>query len=198
MRKIKIGVLGSTRGSSLQPVIDAIESRELNAEIKIVLSNKPGAGILDRARKHWITATYVESVSNESREAYDEKLFNLLNQHQVDLVLLVGYMKILSKDFVNSYPRAIINIHPSLLPKHAGLINLAVHQAVLDAGEEVTGCSVHFVDEGLDTGDIIIQKHCPVMPKDSAESLRSRVQLLEGGALIEAIELLQQQGCHYE
>ena len=198
MRKIKIGVLGSTRGSSLQPVIDAIESRELNAEIKIVLSNKPDAGILDRARMHWIAATYVEPVVNESRQAYDEKLFHLLNQHQVDLVLLVGYMKILSKDFVNSYPRAIINIHPSLLPKHAGLINLAVHQSVLDAGEELSGCSVHFVDEGLDTGDIIIQKHCPVMPKDSAESLRSRVQLLEGGALIEAIELLQQQGFHYE
>jgi len=198
MRKINLGILGSTRGSSFQSIIEAIESRELNAEVKIVLSNKPDAGILDRARKHWIAGTYVKPESGESREAYDEKLFNLLNQHQVDLVVLVGYMKILSKEFVSSFPGAIINIHPSLLPKHAGLINLAVHQAVLDAGEEVSGCSVHFVDEGIDTGDVIIQKQCAVMPKDSAESLKSRVQLFEGSALIEAIELLQQQGFHYE
>lgn len=198
MRKINLGIIGSTRGSSLQPVIDAIEAQELNAEIKVVLSNKADAGILDRARKHWIPGTYVKPTAGESREAYDEKLFNQLNQYAIDLVVLVGYMKILSTEFVNSFPRAIINIHPSLLPKHAGLINLAVHQSVLDAGETVSGCSVHFVDEGVDTGDVIVQKHCDVMPKDSAESLKSRVQLLEGSALIEAIQLLQQQGFHYE
>ena len=131
MSKIKLGVLGSTRGSSLQPVIDAIDSGELEATISVILSDKEDAGILSRG--NGVPVARFVCAAN-SREEYDQKLSNIFKENNVDLILLVGYMKILSKQFVNQWQNKIINIHPSLLPKHAGLMNLNVHQAVLDAG----------------------------------------------------------------
>jgi phosphoribosylglycinamide formyltransferase 1 len=189
MHKIKLAIMGSTRGSSMQPLIDAIASQEFAAKISVVLSNKVDAAILGRARSNDFPAY--------SFSAWDEAL-SILNDCPVDLIVLIGFMKIIPASFIAQCNKKIINVHPSLLPKHGGLINLSVHQAVLDAGEKETGCSVHFVDEGIDTGDVVIQKTCPVFIKDDAESLKKRVQPLEGPALIEAIQLIHEQGFHYE
>lgn len=189
MHKIKLAIMGSTRGSSMQPLIDAIACNEFSAKISLVLSNKEDAAILGRACSHNIPA-YSFSTWSEA--------LSLINDYPVDLIVLVGFMKIIPASFIEKCNKKIINVHPSLLPKHAGLINLSVHQAVLDAGDAESGCSVHFVDEGIDTGDVIIQKTCPVFPKDDAESLKKRVQSLEGPALIEAIQLIHEQGFHYE
>ena len=158
MHKIKLAIMGSTRGSSMQPIIDAIAHEELNAKISVVLSNREEAGILARANDHGIAHYYFSDW---------QLALERLAQHPSDLIVLIGFMKILPPSFIEKCGKRIINIHPSLLPKHAGLINLAVHQSVIDAGDKETGCSVHFVDEGIDTGDVVIQKTCPFFIKDN-------------------------------
>ena len=124
-----------------------------------------------------------------SCEEYDRKLSMILREHTVDLVILIGYMRILSKEFIDAWRNRIINVHPSLLPQFAGKIDREVHQAVLDANVKETGCTVHYVTEEIDAGPIFIQKKCHVFPEDDVESLKTRVQQLEGEALIEALTL---------
>jgi phosphoribosylglycinamide formyltransferase-1 len=158
----------------------------LQAEIAVVISNKENAGILEKAKHHHLTHVYI-SPQQTSREAYDQKLSSVLHAHQVDLILLIGYMRILSNQFVAEWQNAILNVHPSLLPAFSGGMDQNVHQAVLDAGVKETGCTVHYVIEEVDAGPILIQKKCSVLPDDTAESLKTRVQQLEGLALIEAI-----------
>ncbi|OGH70328.1 MAG: phosphoribosylglycinamide formyltransferase [Candidatus Magasanikbacteria bacterium RIFCSPHIGHO2_02_FULL_51_14] len=185
---VKLAVLGSTRGTDMQALIDAITNGELNASVNVVISNKEDAYILERARNHNIPALYIPAEKGETREQYDQKLIRELSDHQIDLILLIGWMRILSPHFVRAYPRRIMNVHPSLLPKFAGGMDADVHEAVLKAGEKETGCTVHLVDEGVDTGEIIIQKKCSVEPDDTPEMLKEKVQKLEGSALIEAIK----------
>lgn len=184
---IKLGVLGSTRGTVLQAVIDAIDQGVLAAKVCVVISNRADAYILERARQHHIPAYAVDYV-NHTPMAYHQKLSSLLHEHQVDLVLLIGYMKILSVSFVDEWNRKILNIHPSLLPKYAGLMDQAVHQAVFDARDTRAGCTVHYVNHIVDGGDILLQKSCDVAPSDTVISLRTKVQQLEGSAFIEAIQ----------
>lgn len=183
---MRLGILGSTRGTNLVPILQAISDKRLSADVAVVISNKEQALILEKARKAHIPFFYVDP-TGLSRDEYDVALSTVLSQHRVDYVVLIGYMRILSSAFVNAWHNRVINIHPSLLPKHAGLMDLAVHQHVLDNHEQETGCTVHYVVEEVDAGPILLQKTCPVLSGDTAEILRSRVQTIEGDALVEAL-----------
>ncbi len=183
---IKLAVLGSTRGSDLQYIIDAIENGTLDASIEVVISNKEQAYILERARQHNLEAVYIPQ--KETREEFDREVMKILDEKNVGLVLLIGYMRFISPEFVDAWRNRIINVHPSLLPKFAAGMDKNVHQAVLDAGEKETGMTIHFVDEGADTGEIILQKKCAVEPGDTADTLKEKVQKLEGDGFIEVIQ----------
>ena len=187
---IRLGVLGSTRGTNMLAFIQAIQQKKLSASIEIVISNKPDALILERAQQHHLTALYVDA-KGCARAEYDAKLSLHLQQHAVDLVVLIGFMRILSADFVETWKNKIINVHPSLLPAFSGMMDLDVHRAVLAAGVKQTGCTVHYVTEQVDAGGIVLQKKCAVLTEDTPESLKQRVQALEGEALIEAINSIQ-------
>ena len=185
-----LGIIGSTRGTGMLALIDAISKNKLHASIDLVISNKPDSLILERARAHHLQAQYVDPKSCLSRDEYDAKISSLLRTHQIDLIVLIGYMRILTNSFVSEWRNKIINVHPSLLPDFAGSMDEDVHRAVLDSGMKETGCTVHYVTEEVDGGPILIQKKCVVTSGDTYESLKTRVQLLEGEALIDAINLL--------
>lgn len=184
---IHLGILGSTRGTNMLTLIDAIKQKKLNASIDIVISNKQDAIILQNAAKHHLPAEFIEA-KGLTREDYDKKVTETLRQHHVDLVVLIGYMRILSAEFVSNWKNKIINVHPSLLPAFAGKMDLDVHRAVLESGVKESGCTVHIVTEEVDAGPIVVQKKCDVFVDDSPETLKARVQALEGVALIEAIK----------
>ncbi|MBA2710741.1 MAG: phosphoribosylglycinamide formyltransferase [Tatlockia sp.] len=186
---IRLAILGSTRGTNLDALVSAICENRLTASIEIVISNKSDALILEKAARFNLKTLFVDP-KNLNRDGYDLLLSEILIERKIDLVVLIGYMRILSAQFVLSWHKKIINIHPSLLPKYSGLMDLAVHRAVLDAAEKETGCTVHFVNEEVDSGPIILQKSCPVLADDNAEILKARVQQLEGKALVEAIQIL--------
>ncbi|RAP36039.1 phosphoribosylglycinamide formyltransferase [Legionella quinlivanii] len=183
---INLAVLGSTRGSNLLPLIAASKDGRMKAKIKLVLSNKNDALILQKAKDNGIP-NYFLSPAGMSRETYDEQISDLLQSHSIDLIVLTGYMRILSAKFVRAWPNQIINVHPSLLPDFSGLMDLEVHKAVLAAGKRVSGCTVHYVSEEVDEGPIICQLKCPVLPYDTPELLKTRLQTLEAKALIRAI-----------
>lgn len=184
---IRLGILGSTRGTNLLALKDAINSHRLPAQIGLVASNKADALILEKARQAAIPAFFVDSCGL-SRQDYDQQLHHLFRRFEVELIVLIGYMRILSAQFVQDWRHQIINVHPSLLPAFSGLMDLEVHRAVLQAGAIQSGCTVHYVTEEVDAGPILIQKTCPVYADDTPEHLRSRVQQLEGQALVAAIE----------
>uniref|UniRef100_A0A7S2Q7A0 phosphoribosylamine--glycine ligase n=1 Tax=Zooxanthella nutricula TaxID=1333877 RepID=A0A7S2Q7A0_9DINO len=188
-RPTRVAIVGSTRGSSSQATIDAIKAGSLKARIVVAVSNKSDAGILDRARAEGIPAVHVPCKKGTPRAEYDAKVTEALRDHGVDLVMLVGFMRILSPEFCREWRGACINVHPSLLPKHAGGMDLEVHQAVLDAGENETGCTVHMVTAEVDGGEIAVQRSVPVAAGDTAESVKAKVQAQEGPALIEAVRL---------
>ncbi len=184
---VKISVLVSGRGTNLQSVIDAIESGEIkNAEIACVISDKAEAFALKRAEKHGIAGIFVNPADFSSRAEYDEKLLEILKEKETDLVLLAGYLRIISDSVINEYKNRIINIHPSLLPSFKGLN--AQKQAV-DYGVKFTGCTVHFVEPDLDAGPIILQKIIPVREDDSAETLAERLLIEENKAYREVVKL---------
>lgn len=169
----RIVVLISGSGSNLQSLIDAGQNGELGgADVVAVLSNKPGAYGLERAQQAGIATDCVEHQRFDSREAFDSALRDAIDQHQPDLVILAGFMRILTPDFVRHYRGRLLNIHPSLLPKYPGL---HTHQRALDAGDSEAGATVHFVTEELDGGPPIIQAKVPTLPDDSAETLAARV-----------------------
>lgn len=190
-KKLRIGVLGSTRGTALIPVIEACASGELNAEIVAVVSNKSDALILEKGKALGVTVT-TKFVSSKglTRAQYDAECTAALVGAGAELVVLVGYMRILSAEFCEFWEGRCINVHPSLLPKHAGGMDLAVHQAVIDAGESESGCTIHMVTEEVDGGPIVVQKVVSVEEGDTAVTLKAKVQKLEGIAFIEAIKSL--------
>ena len=189
-KKLKIGVLGSTKGTDLAFLFRALGAGRLNATIEVVVSNKVDAGILDLAREHGVKAVSVDA-KNKSREDYDGNVTSELASSNVDLVVMIGYMRIVSESFVERWEGKIINVHPSLLPDFAGGMNLSVHRAVLEAGRKETGCTVHIVTKEVDAGPILVQHRCPVYFDDTPETLKARVQALEGEALVEAIRSFQ-------
>lgn len=188
-KKLRIGVLGSTRGTALIPLIEACSSGKIHAEIVTVVSNKEDALILEKGKALGVTVTtkYISS-KGLSRAQYDAECTSVLTGAGAELILLVGYMRILSKEFCDFWSGRCINVHPSLLPKHAGGMDLAVHQAVIDAGETESGCTIHQVTEEVDGGSIVIQKVVKVDVGETAESLKAKVQAQEGVAFIEAVE----------
>lgn len=183
----RLGILLSGRGSNFLAIHRAIaDGRIANAEIAVVLSNKPNAPGLDAARSLGLTAQAIpqEGKGPEARAAHDVKMIAALKEHRVDLVCLAGYMRIITPAFVEAFPHRILNVHPSLLPAFPGLD--AQHQA-FDYGAKVAGCTVHFVDEAVDHGVIILQKTVPVLDEDTAETLSARILEQEHIAYAEAI-----------
>ncbi len=186
---MKIAVLGSTRGTDLQAVIDAIESKKLtDVEISFVLSNKEDAFILERAKNHNLKSIFLSGKGME-REEYDREVDKLLVEEGIELVLLIGYMKLMSSWFVQKWLNKVMNIHPSLLPKYAGGMDKGVHETVLENGDNVTGATLIFIDEGADTGPIILQKEVEVVNEETVESLKAKVQQAEMDIIIKGIEL---------
>jgi len=186
---LKLGVLISGFGSNLQAIIDAIERRELAARIQLVISNRADAVGLERARRHGIDATVIEHRKFPSREAFDREVVAALKAHDVELVILAGFMRLLSPVMVQAFPNRIMNIHPALLPAFPGL---HVQQAAIDHGARFSGCTVFFVSEGLDDGPIIIQAAVPVYPDDTEQELSERILAQEHRIYPRAIQLYQQ------
>lgn len=168
----KLVILISGSGSNLQAFIDAVQQRTLDAEISLVISNKAGVKGLERAQAAHISTTVLEHSSFPDRSAFDRALMALIDRHQPDAVILAGFMRILTADFVAHYEGKLFNIHPSLLPRYPGL---HTHQRAIDNGDAEAGASVHFVVPELDAGPLIIQAAVPVLPGDTADTLAHRV-----------------------
>ena len=187
---LRVAVLASGRGSNLQAVIDAIEAGQVQAQIVAVISNKKEAVALERARKHGLKDLFVDpkpfAGRPDSREAYDRSLLEILQQHDVELVLLAGYMKIVTAVLVDAYANRMMNIHPSLLPSFPGL---DVQKKAIDWGCKLAGCTVHFVTEGVDEGPIIIQAAVPVLDDDTPETLAARILVQEHTIYPRAVQL---------
>jgi phosphoribosylglycinamide formyltransferase-1 len=178
--RLRVAVLASGRGSNLQAVIDAIESGQVPAEIVCVISNKKDAVALERARKHGLKDLFVDP------KPYDLALLEILQQHEVELVLLAGYMKIVTAVLVNAYANRMMNIHPSLLPSFPGL---DVQKKAIEWGCKLAGCTVHFVTEGVDEGPIIIQAAVPIVDHDTPDTLAERILVQEHKIYPRAVQL---------
>jgi phosphoribosylglycinamide formyltransferase-1 len=173
MNKLRIGVLASGRGSNLQAIIDNIAQGSLSAELAVVISDQPDAFALERARTHNIPAVQVSAKGYKGRrDEYDTLLVKELRNHAVELVVLAGFMRIITPTLLKAFPHRVMNIHPALLPSFPGL---HVQKAALEHGVKFSGCTVHFVDEGMDTGPIIIQAVVPVLDNDTEDTLSARI-----------------------
>ena len=175
---LRLAVLVSGGGTNLQAIIDAIDKKTItNAEISVVISNNPGAYALERAKTHGIDALCVSPKNYENRAAFNQALLETLQSYKPDLVVLAGCLVVIPEIMVKAFPNKIINIHPALIPAFCGTgyYGLKVHEAVLKRGAKVTGATVHFVDEGTDTGPIILQKSVEVKEGDTPEILQRRV-----------------------
>ncbi len=184
---LRVGVLASTRGTAFQGVIDAIEARTIDATISLIITNKANAPVLQRAAKHGLPILLLEP-EDRSREAYDAAVTAALRNANVDVVLMVGYMRIVSAEFVEAWRGRLLNVHPSLLPAFGGLMNKRVHEAVLESGVGETGCTIHQVTEDVDGGPVVLQKRCSVLSEDTVETLKDRVQALEQQAFVEVLQ----------
>jgi phosphoribosylglycinamide formyltransferase-1 len=185
-RQVPIGVLISGSGTNLQSIIDAIETKELDAKIQVVLSNRIDAYGLGRAKKHGIPVEVLDHKRFSNREAFDQAVVDILRAREVELVVLAGFMRLLSPVFVAAYSNRIMNIHPALLPAFPGL---HVQKKAVEHGVRFSGCTVHFVNEECDEGPIIIQAVVPVFPQDTEESLASRILEQEHRIYPRAIQL---------
>ena len=186
MDKLPIGVLISGSGTNLQAIIDAIEAGRLDAQIEVVVSNKANAFGIERARRHGIPTEVLDHRSFSSREAYVEAVVAILRQRRVALVVLAGFMRLLSPGFIRAFANRIMNIHPALLPAFPGL---NVQQRAVEHGVRFSGCTVHFVNEECDEGPIIIQAVVPVLPDDTGETLAARILEQEHRIYPRAIQL---------
>lgn len=183
---MRLGILISGRGSNFEAIANSIAQRKLDAEIAIVIANKASAGGLEIARQRGIPMRAIPSQGMD-REAYDKLLVDELRTHEVELVCLAGFMRLLSANFVRAFPNRVLNIHPSLLPAFPGL---DAQRQALEHGVKVTGCTVHFVDEFLDSGPIILQSAVPVLDRDTVETLSARILLQEHSIYSQAIQLI--------
>ncbi len=185
-RKVPIGVLLSGSGTNLQAIVDAVEQDRLDADIRTVVSNRENAYGLTRARNHGIPATVIDHRGHPSREAYDRLVVEHLKEQGVELVVLAGFMRLLSPFFIRSFPDRIMNIHPALSPSFAGLHG---QRQAFEYGVKFSGCTVHFVTEGCDEGPVIIQAVVPVLPDDNEETLAQRILVQEHRIYVRAIQL---------
>jgi phosphoribosylglycinamide formyltransferase 1 len=180
---MNICVLASTNGTDLQSLLNEMKKGNMKGvKLKFVLTNKEKCGAAEKAQKAGLKHIFLndrdEDGKKVDRSGYDRQIIGLCQKHKIDLIVLVGWMRMFSLEFVKQFPKKIINVHPSLLPKYKGM-DKKVHQKVLDSGDKETGMTIHYVNEGMDTGEIILQKRCEVLPDDTVESLRKRVQKLE-------------------
>jgi phosphoribosylglycinamide formyltransferase-1 len=183
---VNVGVLVSGRGSNLQSILDAVDEGRLNARVKVVLSDREDAYALERAASRGVAASFVDPSAAGSREEYDRSLVSKLREEEVELVVLAGFMRILSSFFIESFRNSIMNIHPALLPSFPGL---HVQKKALEHGVKFSGCTVHFVDRGVDTGPVIIQAVVPVLDDDTEDSLSERILRQEHRVYPRAIQL---------
>jgi len=182
---MKIGILISGRGSNMVALVDAAKSGEISdSEVVVVISDNPAAAGLSKARDRGVEALVIER-KGRSREDHDLEIVSALREREVELVCLAGYMRLLSPEFVNAFPARIVNIHPSLLPSFPGL---DAQQQAIDQGVKISGCTVHFVDELMDSGAIIVQHAVEVRDDDSAETLAARILDREHIAYVEAVK----------
>ena len=186
---INIAVLVSGRGTNLQAIINAIKRGAITGKIKIVLSDNPDAYALKRAKRNDIKARVVNYKSFSGKKEYEQEVMQQLNNYKIDLIVLAGYMRILGSGFIEKYRYRIINIHPALLPAFPGL---NAQRQALKYGVKISGCTVHFVDEGMDSGPIILQKAIKVKQSDDEESLSKRILKYEHQLLPRAIQLFAQ------
>ncbi len=176
-----IAVLASTKGTDLQAIIDEIKAEKMaGINLKIVISDKKNSYALKRAKIQGFKTAFVNP-KNKTRKEFDLEMIKILEKEKIDLVVLVGFMRILSSVFTKKFKNKIINVHPSLIPKFCGkdAFGKSVHEAVLAAGEEETGMTIHYVDEGVDTGKIILQKKCKIETGETPKTLKEKVQELE-------------------
>ena len=190
----RLGILASHRGSNFQAIIDACASGELNARPVVAISNNSGSVALSRARQAEIAALHISDITHPNAADQDRAILAALRNHQVDLVITAGYMKKLGPLTLDYYHGKIINVHPSLLPRHGGhgMYGLRVHQAVIDNGDQETGISVHWVEADYDTGPVIAQKIIPVAADDTAETLAAKVLDEEHSLLVSTLASLIQ------
>lgn len=182
---MKLGILISGRGSNMVALVDAVNSGEIpDSDVAVVVSDKPNAAGLAKAKERGVETIVIER-RGRSREEHDAEIIAELRKRSVELVCLAGYMRLLSKDFIHAFENRIINIHPSLLPSFPGL---NVQQQAIDHGVRISGCTVHFVNEDLDAGPIILQRAVEVKDDDTAETLAARILEQEHGAYIEAVQ----------
>jgi len=186
---INIGVLASGRGTNLQAIIEAIEEGKIKGEIKVVMSDNPNAYALKRAQKYHIDTRYINFKEFKNREDYDKEIIKTLKEKKIDLVVLAGYMRILGPYFIRTYKNKIINIHPALLPSFPGL---RAQKQAIEHGAKISGCTVHFVDEGVDSGPIILQKAVEVSDDDTEESLAEKILKEEHQIYPRAVQLFSQ------
>ncbi len=189
---MRLGVLVSGGGTNLQAILDAVQSQQLAVEVAVVLSDRDGVRALDRARAAGVATAVLRARDYPDRDAFSLAAADLLTAHGVDLVVLAGYLKIFTAPFLDRFGGRIINTHPALLPSFGGpgMYGLAVHQAVLDYGCKLSGCTVHLVDASVDGGPVIEQVAVPVLPDDTAESLQQRILPREHEALVRVIGYL--------
>lgn len=187
MKKLRLGILASGGGTNLQSIIERCQDDSLDAEIVVVLCNNPGAGALDRAEKAGIPTLCIDHRQFADRQDFDRSVVAALKDVQVELVVLAGFMRIISGVFLKAFPQRIINIHPALLPAFPGL---HVQKKALEYGARFAGCTVHFVDDGVDTGQIIIQAIVPVLDNDTEETLSARILEQEHKIYPKAIQLI--------
>jgi phosphoribosylglycinamide formyltransferase-1 len=184
---LNIAVLISGRGSNLQSIIDNVENGYIpNACVSVVISDKKDAYGLERAINYGINAVFIDPAAYQSKENFENALLDVLARFSTDVLLLAGFMRILGSDVINAYSNRIMNIHPALLPSFKGL---HAQKQALDYGVKITGCTVHFVDEGMDSGPIILQKSVPVLDSDTEESLSERILAQEHIIFPEAVKL---------
>lgn len=185
MEKIRLGVLASGNGSNLQAIIDATLTGKIGGTVAVVISDHREAYALERARQNNIPAHFLELSSFANKTAFEKAIVDILNRHQVELVCLAGYMRVLSDVVLNAFPQRIMNIHPALLPAFPGLHG---QKQAWDYGVKFSGCTVHFVDQGVDTGPIIIQAVVPVFDEDTDDALAARILEQEHVIFPEAIQ----------
>jgi phosphoribosylglycinamide formyltransferase-1 len=178
MAALRLGILGSGKGSNCRAILQRIRDGDLRAETRIVVSDVEGAGILDVAREFGVSSAYLPPGGFRTKMSAESEvaLVRALQDAEVELVVLAGFMRVLKEPTLDAFPHRIINIHPSLLPKFRGL---EAWKQALAAGETVTGCTVHYVDAGIDEGEIIAQKSVPILPNDTSETLHARIQIAE-------------------
>lgn len=186
---INLGVLASGRGSNFQAIIDEINEGKLKASIKLLITDRPDAFAIERAKKNDIKYLYMNPKDFSSKDSYFEAIADELLNHQVELVILAGFMRIVAKPLIDAYPMKIMNIHPAILPSFTGLHG---QRKAIQYSVKISGCSVHFVDEGMDTGPVIIQAAVCAHDDDTEESLSKRILKLEHKIYPEAIRLFEQ------